>query len=74
MPALVRRLLPVLAIALAAMASKPAVAGDLPASGIQVDQVGFLPGAAKWAAAPAVDGPPTRRCGSIALIAFALRV
>ena len=43
-----------LAIALAAVANEPAAAGDAAASGIQVNQVGFLPGAAKWAAVPAV--------------------
>ena len=41
-------------IALVALAPQPAAAGDAPASAIQVNQLGFLPGAAKWAAVPAV--------------------
>ncbi len=49
-----RHRLPVLAIALCALAPMPAAARDAPAQAIQVNQVGFLPGAAKWAAVPAV--------------------
>jgi len=39
---------------MALAAALPVAAADAPAPAIEVDQVGFLPGAAKWAAVPAV--------------------